>query len=191
MSDGVGRVVTDRLVLRRIVPEDRLAIFQLDNDPEVMRFINGGLEVPMTFIDDNIMPLFLDDHGASPCFGFWAVLTRIEEEFCGWCCLRPHGALENPLEASVGYRFSKDSWGKGYATEASRALIELGFSEPRLKRIVATTYGENVTSIRVMEKLGFSFVRRFRVDLSDQQTALVDADDLWESDDVEYELLRD
>ncbi len=55
----------------------------------------------------------------------------------------------------LGYRFFRRHWGKGYATEASRAALGFGFGELALPRVVALVAEENVASLRVMQKLGF------------------------------------
>ena len=86
-----------------------------------------------------------------------------------------------PTSAELGYRLRKAAWGKGYGTEVSRALIRKGFTELGVRRVVASTYADNVGSRRVMEKAGMTFVRTFRYDAGDPATQ-----ELWEGDDVEY-----
>jgi RimJ/RimL family protein N-acetyltransferase len=89
-----------------------------------------------------------------------------------------------PGEASVGWRFRKASWGRGYATEAARALLDRGFRELGVRRVTATTMTVNVASRRVMEKLGMRFVRTF---FEEWPTYIEGA----EHGDVEYELTRE
>ena len=64
----------------------------------------------------------------------------------------------------LGYRLRRSAWGKGYATEGSRALIAKGFTEHQVRRIFATTMVVNAASRRVMEKAGLKFVRVFHAE---------------------------
>jgi RimJ/RimL family protein N-acetyltransferase len=83
----------------------------------------------------------------------------------------------------LGYRLRRSAWGKGYATEGSRALIAKGFAELGVERVYATTMVVNVASRRVMEKAGLRFVRTFRQPWPDH----IDGE---EKGDVEYALSR-
>ena len=77
------------------------------------------------------------------------------------------------------------------ATEGVRALTRIGFTELGLTRLVATTYEENIASRRVMEKVGMSLVRRFRLtvdEVTSSDTTHFDAVEIWDGDDVEYAL---
>ena len=63
-----------------------------------------------------------------------------------------------PGEVDLGYRLRKSAWGKGYATEGSRALIRKGFTEFGVQRVVAQAMAVNQASRRVMEKAGLTLV---------------------------------
>jgi RimJ/RimL family protein N-acetyltransferase len=67
----------------------------------------------------------------------------------------------SPDEVELGYRLRRSAWGKGYATEGSRALIRKGFTELGVRRVVAETMAVNTASRRVMEKAGLRYVRTF------------------------------
>jgi RimJ/RimL family protein N-acetyltransferase len=67
----------------------------------------------------------------------------------------------DPGEVELGYRLRKSAWGKGYATEGSRALICKGFTEFGVQRVVAEAMAVNMASRRVMEKSGLKLVRTF------------------------------
>ena len=91
----------------------------------------------------------------------------------------------------LGYRLRKAAWGKGYATEGSRALIRKGFKELGVQRVLATTYQDNLASRRVMEKAGLTLVRTYRVtpaELAASDTFQAGSEGVWEGDDVEYAL---
>ncbi|MFC2095332.1 GNAT family N-acetyltransferase [Candidatus Bipolaricaulota bacterium] len=79
--------------------------------------------------------------------------------FIGWFSLRPF--KENPAETEVGYRLMRAVWGHGFATEGSQALIDKGFRELAVRKVVATTMPLNTRSRRVMEKSGLQFECEF------------------------------
>jgi hypothetical protein len=96
----------------------------------------------------------------------------------------------SPDEAELGYRLRKSAWGKGYATEGSRALIRKGFTEMGVQRVVAETMAVHLASRRVMEKAGLTLVRTFHQpwpypiegdELGDVEYALTKAE--WEQQD--------
>lgn len=180
---------TERLILRRFTAADADHLYTLDNDPEVMRFLNGGTPTPMAIIKKEILPRFLTYDDRRPVFGFWAAVEKASGDFIGWFSLRL--AVDNPAEAILGYRLLRSVWGKGYATEGVQALIAKGFSESELQRITATTYEDNIASRRVMEKVGMTHVRSFRLtpeDLLHVDTSHLEAVEVWDGDDVEYAL---
>ena len=189
---------TDRLFLRRFTETDVDHLFALDNDPEVMRYINGGTPTPRDVIEKSILPGFLhyDDH--HPGFGFWAAIEKATGDFLGWFSFRPSDDVP-PADGShneviLGYRLHKAAWGKGYATEGARALIRKGFSEMDVQRVVATTYQDNLASRRVMEKVGMRFVRAFRItpeDMMKVDTYHTESLEVWEGEDVVYALERE
>ena len=177
-------LATPRLRLRPFTPADVDHLFHLDNDPEVMRYINGGTPTPREAIQNDILPNFChyDNH-----FGVWAAEAKATGEFLGWFSLRPTD--ENNDEATLGYRLTRAAWGNGYATEGVQALIIQGFTTWGLQRIVATTYEENLASRRVMEKAGMTMVRRFRLtpeDIQNADTFHTESTEIWDGDDVEY-----
>jgi len=182
---------TERLLLRRFTEDDLEHLFNLDNDPDVMRYINGGVPAPRELIEQTILPVFLHYDESHPGFGFWAAIEKNTGDFLGWFCFRPSD--ESPKEAILGYRLHKTAWGKGYATEAARALIDKGFRKTNIQRVVATTYQDNLASRRVMEKVGMKFVRAFRLtpeDIIKSDTSVTDSMAVWEGDDVAYALAR-
>lgn len=185
-------VETKRLILRRFTVDDADHLFELDGDPEVVRFLSGGAPTPHEVIETEILPRFLQYDERLPGFGFWAAEEKASGSFIGWFSLQP--AREgDPGEAYLGFRLRRSAWGKGYATEGARALIDLGFVELGMERVVATTYQDNVASRRVMEKSGMKLTRTFRLtatDLEHVDTFHVASQELWDGDDVEYSLQK-
>jgi RimJ/RimL family protein N-acetyltransferase len=173
---------TDRLQLRPFTEDDVDDLVELDGDPDVMHFVTGGRPTPREEVESEVLPAFLDYYARFAGYGFWAAIEKASGEFLGWFHLRPAKGAP-PDEAELGYRLRKSAWGKGYATEGSRALIDKGFAELGVRRVVAFTLAVHVASRRVMEKAGLSYVRTFHPPWPDR----IEGD---EKGDVEYALLR-
>jgi len=174
---------TDRLLLRRFTADDVDNLVELDGDPDVMRFITGGRPTPREEIRDDVLPAFLGYYRRFAGYGFWAAIEKSTGAFLGWFHLRPpEGHRLDDVE--LGYRLRKSAWGKGYATEASRALIRKAFTELGARRVYAETMAVNLASRRVMEKAGLRLVRSFHQQWPDH----IDGD---KHGDVEYALHRD
>jgi RimJ/RimL family protein N-acetyltransferase len=151
---------TERLVLRRFTEDDVDNLVELDSDPEVMRYITGGIPTSREEIATDYLPAFLRYYERYAGYGFWAVIEKETGAFLGWFHFRP--APESaPDEVELGYRLKRSAWGKGYATEGARALVHKGFAELDVRRVVASTMAVNHASRRVMEKAGLRFVRTF------------------------------
>ncbi|MFI2370871.1 GNAT family N-acetyltransferase [Streptomyces sp. NPDC018833] len=175
-------LTTERLVLRSFTDADTDNLFALHNDPDVMRFINGGRPAGREAIRERTLPRLLHD---CPCFGtrsYWAAEEKTTGTFLGWFEFRPVDD-HNPSVVELGYRLNKAAWGKGCATEGSRALIDKGFTDLAVERVTANTMTVNARSRRVMEKAGLSFLRTFT---GDWPEAIAGS----EHGEVEYELTR-
>jgi RimJ/RimL family protein N-acetyltransferase len=150
---------TSRMYFRQFTDADASLLFELDNDPEVMRFISKGKPTPLEKIQNVIIPKFLDYYRQSLPQGFWAAHVRESGDFIGWFHLRP-GTLSVP-EMELGYRLKRIAWGRGLATEGSRALLEKAFHEWGYEKVCAHTMADNLASRRVMEKAGLRFESDF------------------------------
>jgi RimJ/RimL family protein N-acetyltransferase len=154
---------TDRLVLRQLTPADVDNLVRLDADPEVMHFITGGLPTSRAEIEGEVLPRWLRYYEESEVLGFWAAEDRVTGEFLGWFHLRP-GEGHPSDEPELGYRLVRHAWGRGLATEGSRALIDVAFARTDARRVLAETMAVHAASRRVMEKAGLRLVRAFRAD---------------------------
>lgn len=174
---------TDRLVLRRFTEDDVDLLVDLDADPEVMRYINGGMPTSRAEVADEVLPAFLGYYQRYPGYGFWAAIEKATGQFLGWFHFRPKpdGYDDEP---ELGYRLRRSAWGQGYATEGSRALIDKGFAEFGVQRVFAETMAVNTASRRVMEKAGLRYARAFHA----AWPVRIPGD---EHGDVEYALDRD
>jgi len=157
---------TDRLILRQITEDDASDLLQLDRDPEVVRFFPDLIASPeqtKTFINKNIA--HYEEYDG---YGFWAAIEKSTKQFIGWFLFRPaiHASyfdpfITDPEDIELGYRLKKSAWGKGYATEGSKALISKGFNDLSATCIFAGALAENEASWRVMEKIGLKFKTSF------------------------------
>lgn len=145
-------IETERLLLREITLEDKEQMFLLHSNPEVQKYTG---EDPITSIE--IMEEAIRDRVEwykKYGYGRWGTFLKDGMQFIGWAGL---SYLPEFDEIDLGYRFLPEHWGKGYATEASEAILQYGFENLGLKRIIAIAMKENPASIRVMEKVGMKF----------------------------------
>jgi len=139
------RLTTERLVLRPPTLEDADAWDAIYRDAEEVWY-----GAPRSSLDENRAKLerqiaHFEEHGFGMC------TVELAGETIGAAGLQH---LEGGPEVEVGYRFLKQQWGHGYATESARASLAYGFDEVGLARIVAVALETNVASRRVLEKCG-------------------------------------
>ena len=156
---------TDRLTLRRFTAEDAGLLIELDSDPAVMRYLTGGKPTPPETIREQYLPNILA--GYEKWGGDLGLLAAHEKDggaFIGWFILRPKA--DGPLdEVELGYRLRQAAWGKGYASEGSRALLHKAFTDLGVRMVWAETMFVNTGSRNVMEKLGMKHVDTYFPDL--------------------------
>ena len=148
-------IITERLILRKITPEDLDHMFLLDSNPEVVKYV--GI-TPLTKkeesakVIDNIINQY-ENNGT----GRLAVIEKETNKFIGWSGIKlltdEVNGFKNVYE--LGYRFLPEFWGKGYATESAKASLELGFDQLNTDKIYAYADVENQASNYILTKLGF------------------------------------
>jgi RimJ/RimL family protein N-acetyltransferase len=163
-------ITTARMVLRAITTDDVDLVVELDRDPEVMRFINGGRPTPR----DEAARIVERALGHR-----WLAFEQDGDAFVGWFGLRPVGAREREL----GYRMRRPLWGRGLATEGALAMIDTAFTRLDTRRVWAQTMTINTASRAVMERCGMHYVRTFHLEWPEPIEGT-------EHGDVEYELTR-
>ena len=144
--------------MREFSIEDAASILELNNDPEVLKFTGDK-----AFVSVEEARLFLEnyDQYALHGFGRWAVIQKSTGNFIGWCGLKYSATTD---EVDIGFRFIKTVWNQGYATEAAKKCIQLGFDTFGIKRIYGRAMVDNVASISVLEKLGLTYLKEFTFD---------------------------
>jgi RimJ/RimL family protein N-acetyltransferase len=141
------RFETERLLVRPVMPCDRDLLHALEQDPDVMRYLNGGLPTPLVPPAEDrgyLMPRGTEAE-------IHAVRLRGDNAFIGWVAFFPEDQT-----AELGYRFAKSAWGKGYAVESCVPLLDHAFNVLGLEAVSACTMTVNRGSRRVMEKLGMT-----------------------------------
>lgn len=142
---------TSRLFLREITADDAQNAYELNLDPEVIRYTG---DKAFTSIEEAGNFLKAYDHYTKYGFGRWAVIHKDSQEFLGWCGLKYTIDLD---EYDIGFRFFKKHWNKGYATESAKASLEFGFTTFKMKTIVGRAMHENIGSIKVLKKIGLEY----------------------------------
>ncbi len=142
---------TERLWLRQWCTADREPFAVLNADPKVMEFYPAPLSRSASDVMANRCQALIAERG----WGFWAVETKCANEFIGFVGLHTP-APELPFSpcVEVGWRLDAKHWGKGFATEAARGALRIGFERLGLAEIVSFTSAINLRSRAVMVKLG-------------------------------------
>lgn len=153
MAEDSVVIRTPRLTLRNFAVTDAADMFEMNNDPDVIRYTGDdpfeSIEAAEKFI------VGYDAYKRTGC-GRWTVL--FDGKYVGWCGLNFNHDIK---ETDLGFRFLKKYWNKGIATEAAGACIEYGFRELGLKKIIGRAMKENVASIQVLRKVGMKFEKEF------------------------------
>ena len=156
---------TERLFIRNWTLDDVEAAYAMYSDPEVARFIRDAPEESLESQRATLEVVLkkYDEMGGG--FGFWAIVEREAGEIVGSVILKPlpgHDMIE------VGWHLARSAWGKGYATEAARAVLDYGFNGLGLARIVAVVNPLNERSLAVARRLGMHYegqVQAYKMDL--------------------------
>lgn len=145
---------TDRLLLREFVLDDAEALFRMVSDPDVTRYTGDGVKT-LEEAKQGLEERLLEDYRKYG-YGRWATVDKSTGKVIGFAGLK---YLDEVSEVDLGYRFFKEYWGHGLATEAAKAVLDYGIRVLRLPRIIGIADIENKASLRVLEKVGFQFER--------------------------------
>ena len=147
-------IESERLYLTEYTNDDVQLLFQLNSDPEVLKYIGP----PWTKIENAKKRIIeiIDYYSKNPGLGVWAAYEKNSNEYIGFFEL---AHLDKTEEIEVGYRLHKKYWGQGYATEMSKVLIDYGFNKLGLDQIVGITHPENFASQNVLLKCGLRYVK--------------------------------
>jgi len=146
---------TSRLCLRELEVSDAENFYNLNLNPEVVKYTGDN-----PFENHQEAKSFLENYNPYELYGYgrWAVIRKEDEVFLGWCGLKYSSDLD---EIDLGFRFFKEYWNQGYATEAAIGILDYGFTNLQLQKIVGRAMELNIASIKVLEKAGMKFVGKF------------------------------
>lgn len=158
---------SQRLRFEMMSQNDADSLFEIDQDPVVMRFINGGRASTMEDIQTILLPRLKSYTNADKGWGIWKVTTLETELDCpsayiGWILVRPMDFFSDAPQFNdieLGWRFKQISWGKGYATEAALALKNMLAQQTEVSHVSAVANEDNLPSINIMKKLGMQFIK--------------------------------
>lgn len=141
---------TERLVLRQWREEDREPFANLNADPDVMKYFPKTLTRAESDASIDRLQTSIANRG----WGFWAAELLDTGEFIGFVGINePFATLPFSPCVEIGWRLAKPYWGKGYASEAARVALAVGFEQLELSEIVSFTALSNTRSTAVMERL--------------------------------------
>ncbi|MBM3940316.1 MAG: GNAT family N-acetyltransferase [SAR202 cluster bacterium] len=153
------RIETPRLLLREFAADDWPAVLAYQQHPAYLRYYPWETRAE----DDarRFIQMFIDQQSASPRRDFQLVIALKETgTLIGNCGLRRAG--DNEWEGAIGYELAPSHWGRGFATEAARAMVDFGFGQLGLHRISSWCIADNAASARVLERVGMRLEGRLR-----------------------------
>jgi ribosomal-protein-alanine N-acetyltransferase len=161
---------TERLAFRRLTMDDLDALAAIYRDPEVRRhFPEGTLTYEETKEElEWIIDVYYRRYG----FGLWATTSRETNELVGRSGLLPW-TIEGRPEIEVAYLLAREHWGRGLGTEAARAVLQYGFDELGLSRLICLIDPANDASIKVAGKIGMTLEKE--LDLEGEPTLVYSA----------------
>ncbi|MES9834776.1 MAG: GNAT family N-acetyltransferase [Candidatus Thiodiazotropha sp. DIVDIV] len=143
---------TNRLYGREFCESDFVHLTEILSDPEVMRYSVRGV------CDEDATRKFIQSSFecySSQEIGMWAIIEKSSGELIGFCGVGPE-VIDEVEQINLGYRLAKKFWNLGLATEAVKGVLDYAFGQKSLATVVAVIEPENMASLRVVEKAGFS-----------------------------------
>ncbi len=148
---------TKRLLLRRQVSEDLDALWALYCDSAITKYIPDAPRSREAAREE--LEWHMHGHPRYPELGLWATIHKASGKFIGRCGLLPW-TIDGQREVEVAYTIVQEYWGQGLATEAARGILDYGFTELNLSRLICLIDPENVASQRVAEKIGLTLEKK-------------------------------
>ena len=155
---------SERLKFRLMDSQDAQALWQLDQDPQVMKYLNGGKPTSMEQVNSVFIPRMEKYRDDKLGWGIWQVSDKVTDEYLGWVLIRPMAFFTdspNFKDLELGWRFFQSTWGKGYATEAAIAIKDAVAVHADVTHVSALAVADNLASVGVMKKMGMIFVRAY------------------------------
>ena len=153
---------TERLILRPLEISDAEAMFAMDNNPNVHKYL---WQQPTQELNETIKIIkMVQKQYEENKIGRFATIIKETSELIGWTGIKfvnDHVENGNTNFYDYGYRLNEKFWNKGFATEASKAWLEHGFNQMNIQEMNAYTHAENGASNHVLQKVGFNFMEDY------------------------------
>ncbi|PKI03087.1 N-acetyltransferase [Glaciecola sp. 33A] len=157
-----------RLKYRLMTLADGQRLLDVDSDPMVMKFISNGVPTSEHDLDNIVLPRLAKYLQPNKGWGIWEVCDKVSNDYLGWILVRPMHFFSTHPEFDnweLGWRFKQSTWGKGYATESAKHIMQTLSDKHKVYSFSAIAVAENIASIHVMKKIGMSFEKSaFHVD---------------------------
>jgi ribosomal-protein-alanine N-acetyltransferase len=153
---------TERLLLRPLELSDAEAMFIMDNNPNVHKYL---WQKPTQTIEETISIIeYVQSQYKKNNIGRFATILKETGEFIGWTGIKyidDHIENGNSNFFDYGYRLHESHWGKGYATEATKAWLDYGFNQMKIEIMNAYTHVNNGASNHILLKAGMTLVENY------------------------------
>ncbi|MEI4620479.1 GNAT family N-acetyltransferase [Bacillus cereus] len=152
-----ARIETERLHIRPYRICDASALYELQKQPEVNLYIPEPIYSLKEIEDIIYWSIDMNQRNTVNHIGKFnlSIIEKTSQKLIGYCGLGPSDF--EPTSTELYYALSRDTWGKGFATEATSALLQYAFSTIEIETIMASVFPENKKSIHVLNRLGFEF----------------------------------
>ena len=151
----IESIETERTIMRKLTIEDAFNFYNLNLDKEVLKYTG---DKPFVNLQDSIDFLKNYDQYERYGVGRLAVIDKTTGKFIGWCGLK---YSQDNKEYDIGFRFQRNYWNNGFATETAKRCLDYGFNQLGIEKIVGRVMKENIGSIKVLEKIGMTFKENF------------------------------
>jgi len=143
------RLETQRLRLRHFTYDDLQIMFELNSDPEVIKYA----DTPVKNLEETKQRLEQGQLSDYKKYGYGRFAVELKEtgKVIGFCGIKYLPEIDLP---ELGFRYLTEYWGRGIGTEAAQVCVEFARDDLKIKKLIALIIPENIASIRLAEKLG-------------------------------------
>lgn len=146
-------IETERLILRDFREEDTETIVEQFAEPDIRNQILA-IQADEDYTREYVIrSIIVADYQPRTYFAL-AITLKDVGTVIGSCSI--YNVYPESIDSAIGWNLGKKFWGKGYATETSKALINFGFEEQKVSQISAECFADNQAAIRVLEKAGMN-----------------------------------
>lgn len=151
---------TERFIIRDIESYDTDAMFDLDSNPQVHRFLGNNPISRLKEAEDIINNI--KEQYQTYGIGRWAIANRDNNELLGWTGFKQEEKLRPEFSyVDLGYRLREKYWGQGIATETALACLNYGFSQLNFEEINACANIDHIASNKILQKIGLKYIEDF------------------------------